>query len=365
MKKLGLALAGFLGLIALPGGAAPRSSLAPYPSCDEVLTQVRELAAAHPDRAEVEEIGKSVQGRPILALHFHLGQVNCPETDKNVCPPQALITGGIHAQEFIGTEVALAAARELAEGRADGLLERSDVWVVPLLNIDGHCQVYDRRGKGDKITKARKNLHGVDLNRNFPEVPGSHSRHPLAGNRRPRSSYYMGPQALSEPESRAVAELAGRRHFYAAVNLHSVSGKFLYPFCYTRAPAPSAEAFASMGQALVARQPRCHYAVQQSYSWYPTLGDLDDFLYVERGALSATVEVGTVRKNLPHALRTLKFFWVSNPRDVGSWTENDAPAVLAALLRAYELTGGAPLPAGAKPGKAPSPAIIYPTTPVP
>jgi predicted deacylase len=360
MKKsalaLALLLAGWSGLLAQPARAAGPSPLAPYPSCEEALARIRELAAAHPDRVEAVEIGRSVAGRPILALHFHLGAE---------AKPQALITGGIHAEEFIGTEAAWAAAQELAEGRAEELLERADVWVVPLLNIDGHCQVYESQGRGDRVTKARKNLHGVDLNRNFPEVPGSHSRHPLAGNRRPRSSYYMGSQALSEPESRALAELAGQQHFYAAVNLHSVSGKFLYPFCYTKAPAPQAEAFARMGQALVARQPRYHYAVQQSYSWYPTLGDLDDFLYVRQGALSATVEVGTVKKNLPHALKTMKFFWVSNPRDVQDWTGNDAPAVLAALLRAFELTGGAPLPAGAKPGPAEKPAIRYPTAPVP
>ncbi|OGP57485.1 MAG: hypothetical protein A2V67_06615 [Deltaproteobacteria bacterium RBG_13_61_14] len=352
-------------LLALPALAQETNPLAPYPSCEEVLTEIRDLAAAHPDRVALEEIGQSVAGRPIPALHFHLGQLNCSGTDRNVCPPQALITAGIHAQEFIGTEVALAAARLLAQGDADQLLAGSDVWVVPLLNVDGHCQVYDDQGKGNKITKGRKNLHGVDLNRNFPEAAGAKSRHPLAGNRRPGSSYYMGPKALSEPETRAIADLVAAHPFYAAIALHSVAGKYLYPFCYTRAPAPEAEWFQMIGQALIEHQPHHAYRVQQSYSWYPTLGDLDDFLYIQYGILSATVEVGTVGQNLPHFFRTFKFFWISNPQNVSYWTGNDAGAILAGLDRARELTSGRPLPPGAKPGRPESQVIIYPRTPVP
>jgi len=360
-----LAVALGLGLASRESPGAESSPLAPYLSGEEVLAEVRAIAESHPARVRLEEIGKSVQGRPILALHFHLGQVNCPETDRNVCPPQALITAGIHAQEFIGTEVALAAARLLAQGEADQLLAGSDVWVVPLLNVDGHCQVYDDQGKGNQITKGRKNLDGVDLNRNFPEAAGAKSRHPLAGNRRPGSSYYMGPKALSEPETRAIADLVAAHPFYAAIALHSVAGKYLYPFCFTRRPAPEAELFQMIGQALIEHQPHHAYRVQQSYTWYPTLGDLDDFLYIQYGILSATVEAGTLRRNLPHFLRTFQFFWISNPQDVSYWTGNDAGAILAGLDRARELTNGRPLPPGAKPGRPESQVIIYPRTPVP
>ncbi len=316
------------------------SPLPPYPAGDELYSEIRAFAGSHPDLVSLETIGMSVEGREILALHFSRRDGK----DK----PAALVTGNIHAGECIGAMVAIAAARELAErdGKTEWItafLDGSDVYIIPVHNPDGYYRVISSGGKPGK-TGSRKNANGVDLNRNFPLAPGAGSRHPLSGNRRPRSSYYMGPEQLSEPETRAIAELVGTKTFYAAVILHSVAGKFLYPYCHTRKPAPDEAAFIRMGAAFTDHQPYLKYRVQQSYSWYPTLGDSDDYLYIHHGILSVTVEVGTIKKNLlDRGLKTMKLFWTANPGNVDYWVENDSEAVLAAITEALEITAGRPV----------------------
>lgn len=124
------------------------------------------LAHAAP-AAEKEELGKSVEGRPIVARSH--GEADSPQT--------VLLIASIHGSEPAGTplverfEAWLAAHPDRWRGRR--------VVVIPVANPDGYAQ------------RKRTNARGVDLNRNFP-----------AGNRVERSLH--GPAALSEPESRAL-----------------------------------------------------------------------------------------------------------------------------------------------------------------
>ncbi len=325
-----------LAFTALGLSSARARSVDPYPSLDEVVREIQSLAREHPDKVSLEVIGTSVQGRPIYALHI--------ARKDGIDRPQALVTANIHAGEVISSRVALGAATRLV--RADGkeawissLLDSTEIWIVPVLNPDGYHRVISTNGKGGKIG-TRKNAGGVDLNRNFPLSVDAKSRHPLAGNRRPKSTYYMGPKPLSEPESRAIADLQAQHGFYAAINLHSVAGKFIYPYCHTKQPAPHEQQLKAMGQAFTARQPHQAYPVSRSYAWYPTLGDLDDFLYIDHGVMSATVEVGTVGHNLKYAILHPAVFWIMNPHDVDYWVENDRDAVLGAIQEALALTSG-------------------------
>ena len=68
----------------------------------------------------------------------------------------------------------------------------ADLWLVPSLNPDGVA-----RG-------TRQNAHGVDLNRNFAAM--------WQPTGRPGSTYYAGPRAFSEPETRAARDLIRRIH---------------------------------------------------------------------------------------------------------------------------------------------------------
>ncbi|MFO8057540.1 MAG: M14 family metallopeptidase [bacterium] len=323
--------------LSLPSKQDKQGWVGAYPPLSEVFEDIRLFAENHPELADLEIIGKSVEGRPLYMLH--IGRKDGRER------PEALITANIHAGEVISSQVAMEACRRLLEDEGDdpwitSLLDQTDFYIVPVLNPDGYHRVISTGGKGGDIG-IRKNANGVDLNRNFPLVPGADSWHPLAGSDNPDSNYYMGEKPLSEPETRAIAELAREHNFYAALNMHSVAGKFLYPYCFDDKVAPHSSQFESMGRAFVHKQPERDYKVEQSYGWYPTLGDMDDFLYIRYGVLSATIEHGIVSHNFTYALVNRPFvFWIMNPYDAQNWVENDADAVLAAIEKALSITGG-------------------------
>ena len=325
-------LAVFFSPLAVSAKAQPR--LEGYHPLAEVYEEIKAIQRANPDMVTIHEIGESVEGRPIMALEI--------KKDDGVGRPEALITANIHASEVLSSRVALGVANRLSRDYDSdpwitSILDRTDVWIVPVVNPDGYYTAIAGGGKG-----IRKNSNGVDLNRNFPLAPGARSIHPLSGNRFKWSSYYMGPEQLSEPETRAIAGLVSEHDFYVSINGHTVAGKFLYPHGFTRKPAAHQDEFQEMGQAFVSKQPKWQYSVQISCSWYPTLGDMDDYLYMEHGIMSVTIEHGTVKHNLKYALRHPKWFWVANPHDPGPWVENDGGAILSAVEKALEITGGEP-----------------------
>ena len=140
-------------------------------------------APAHAPPVAVHVLGASVRGRTIRAL-----EVGTPEARRKV-----LVVGCIHGNEPAG----IAIADRLATLPP---LRGVDLWIVPDLNPDGVA------------ANTRQNADGVDLNRNFPW-------HwlPLGP---PGSTYYPGPHALSEPESRIAYRLVLRLRPAVAIRFH-------------------------------------------------------------------------------------------------------------------------------------------------
>jgi protein MpaA len=112
-------------------------------------------------------LGRSVEGRPIVAFHGRAGAAK----------RTGLVVGCIHGNECAGTAITAAL---LSRRPPDGV----DLWVVPQLNPDGAA------------ARTRGNAHRVDLNRNLPW----HWRK-LTG------VTYSGRAPLSEPESRIAYRL--------------------------------------------------------------------------------------------------------------------------------------------------------------
>lgn len=142
---------------------------------------IASAASADPTANQATEqvlIGRSVEKRPITAV-----QVGDPAGTR-----VALMVGVIHGDERTGLRIVDAIKRRAAQDTAS--LAGTQLWAIQTVNPDG------------QRAHARKNAHGVDLNRNFPfrwrgDVPHS-------------NGYYPGPRPASEPETRAVMVFVGR-----------------------------------------------------------------------------------------------------------------------------------------------------------
>lgn len=138
-------------------------------------------------RREVE-IGHTVLGRPIIALHF------VPPSYARPRPP-AVLFGAIHGDEPLGVYC-------LAR-LCDDLLERPpgrDTWIVPALNVDGLA------------AGTKNNANDIDLNRNFAAASWTPAHKP---------GYKPGPAPESEPETQALVQLIDRVQAVRFVALHS------------------------------------------------------------------------------------------------------------------------------------------------
>jgi murein peptide amidase A len=91
------------------------------------------------------------------------------------------VVGCIHGNECAG----LAIVSALRHARVPKGVQ---LWLVPEMNPDGTA------------ADTRQNAHGVDLNRNFP-----YRWQPISD-----PTYYSGPDAVSEPETRAAMRLVRR-----------------------------------------------------------------------------------------------------------------------------------------------------------
>jgi protein MpaA len=121
----------------------------------------------------VEAVGRSVRGATIKATR--IGPADAPR--------RVLVVGTIHGNEPAGHAVIRRLRRV---GPPPGVA----LWLIRSVNPDG------------VRTGTRQNARGVDLNRNFPRR--------WRGGGRPFDTYYPGPRASSEPETRAVRRFVRR-----------------------------------------------------------------------------------------------------------------------------------------------------------
>lgn len=307
---------------------------------DEVYEAINALGDLNPELATVEEFGKSVEGRPLYVV-----KISRPD---NKARPKALVYATVHADEWTGDRVALAMAERLIidDGRDEwvtSLLDRMDIYIAPLMNPDGYDRV--SRHLDLNFTMARDNANRVDLNRNWPQAKGSGVENvrgaTLGGSGFKWHPNYRGPCPLSEPENVALDRLVAQNGFFIIFDLHTVGGRFSYPWSFQEQAPPDRELFEAVGQAFIDHQ-QFQYKVHQSFSWYQIVGSSKDWFYGRYGSPAITIELGNLKKfdRGKLGLRILNPFWQANPLDVQFWIDNDRDAILYAIEKAYELTGG-------------------------
>ena len=277
-------------------GISPSGGLnGAYHSTLELETDLRILERDHPQLAKVVELGETLEKRKIYALKIS-NNVSLEENE-----PAILFVGCHHAREWISVEVPFLFGKYLLENYAgspevQNLVNRSEVWIVPIVNPDGleytiHVYRYWRKNRRFNADGS----YGVDINRNYAYQWGYDN---VGSSPEPASDVYRGTAPFSEPETDAVRRLFLSRNFRAMISFHSFAQDILYPWGYVNAPTPKEaelDAIARTISGLIATVRGTVYAYGRAAGLlYTTNGDTADWVFGVSGIPGFTIELPPV-----------------------------------------------------------------------
>jgi len=244
--------------------------------------------------------------------------------------PEVLYTGMHHAREGIGMQHLLFFMYHLLENydtdpEVQYIINNFELYFIPIINVDGYAYniANDPNGGGMWRKNRRDNggSYGVDLNRNYGYMWGidNSGSSPV-----PSDDLYRGPSAFSEPCNQGVRDFCNEHNFQIALNYHSYSNLFLYPWGYTDELSPDNETFYEFSKIMTKE---CGYTYGPGNTTiYATNGGSDDWMYGEQTTkekiLSWTPEVGNSNDG----------FWPQVSRIIPLCQENMWKSMMAAKL---------------------------------
>ncbi|MFV2100790.1 M14 family zinc carboxypeptidase [Micromonospora sp. LOL_024] len=263
-----------------------------------IRDEITATAARHPKLAKVQSIGRSTQGKPILAVKVTKNARNTKDGKR----PAVLYVGAQHAREWITPEMTRRLMHHVLDNYGSDreitrLVDTTELWFIPVANPDGYDHTFtpgnrlwrknlrDNNGDG-KIT----GVDGVDPNRNFGYKWGYDNE---GSSPDPASDTYRGPGPNSEPETKALDALFKRLKFKFLVNYHSAAELLLYGVGWQVAtPTPDDVIYEALaGDDANPAVPG--YDPDISAELYTTNGDTDTHATVHYGTLGFTPEMST------------------------------------------------------------------------
>lgn len=308
-------------------GGAYETFYGGYRTADAYLKFTDDLEAAYPNLVKSLSYGESWLGDELRAVcvtaDADTGCKRSPDVDK----VRFLVVAQTHARELTTSELMWRYLTYLVDKYGDsaqvtGLLDGTEVWIVPQVNPDGIRVVEEgitEQGTGSASPAwQRKNLNdtysvnpctglwassqeGVDINRNFDIDWGQ-----TGTSRDPCNLTYGGPEADSEPETTAQEALmrdlyrdrrdpgmespAPRGTTGSMLTLHSYSDMVLLPWGFTTQHAPNEEGLRSFGFRM--SHFNGYQTGQSGEILYNSSGATEDWLYAELGVPGFTWEIG-------------------------------------------------------------------------
>jgi len=247
-----------------PWSSLPWGDWQHYHDYSEIVNTLLHLNNTYPNIVDVFSIGKSWENRDIYCIRLTNESMTRPK-------PKVFFVGYHHAREPISAELPLYFAVEAATNFGTNetithMLNYSEIYIVPALNVDGidavkqnewqrkNAHPYDEDGDGlldedppddtdgdgyieDLIFYNGTNYYfirwegidddgdslynedwvgGVDLNRNY-QWDTTYA----AGSPNPWDETYRGPTSFSEPETQAIRDFALQHNLKYALSFHS------------------------------------------------------------------------------------------------------------------------------------------------
>ncbi len=270
-----------------------------YHDYAELMAEVDKVVANYPTLARKYVIGKSYQGRDIVAVKIS----DNVAVDEN--EPEVLFTHQQHAREHLTVEMAiylmnLFTGSYATDSTVRGLVDSREIWIVPTVNPDG--SEYDISGgyyhswRKNRQPNSGSSAIGTDLNRNWNYQWGCCG----GSSGSPSSETYRGPSPESAPEVKVVADfvrsrvVGGKQQIKAGIDFHTYSELVLWPYGYTysdTAPGMTADdyaAFETLGRAMAQTN---GYTPEQSSDLYITDGSVNDWMWGVYRIFSFTFEM--------------------------------------------------------------------------
>ena len=285
-----------------PGGLSTLdfpSRDAAYNNYGELQAKVDAIVAQYPTITRKSVIGKSYQGRDIVAIKIS-DNVATDEAE-----PEVLYDAQLHAREHLTAEMTLYLLEMYTSGYASDTRVRNvvngrEIWIIPQVNPDG--SEYDiatgsyRSWRKNRQPNSGSSYVGTDLNRNFGYKWGC-----CGGSSGSTSSdTYRGTAPFSAPETQVVRNfvnsriVGGVQQIKASMDFHSYSELVLWPFGHTSADtttgmtADQNRTFSTLGKQMAALN---GYTPEQSSDLYVTDGDLLDWLWGTHKIFAYTLEM--------------------------------------------------------------------------
>ncbi|QES50701.1 zinc carboxypeptidase [Streptomyces venezuelae] len=290
-----------------PAGASARARAAgdgvfrPYSGKGGLQEEIVRTGQTHPGLAKVVSLGKTVQGKDILAVKVSKNARQAKDGAK----PAVLYMSNQHAREWITPEMTRRLLHHYLDNygkdrRITQLVDSTELWFVISANPDG----YDFTHAPDGERLWRKNLRdnngdgrittgdGVDLNRNFSYKWGYDNE---GSSPNQSSETFRGAGPGSEPETVALDRFQKRIGFEYGINYHSAAELLLYGVGWQVAtPTPDDVLYKAL--AGTPENPAVPgYHPQLSSELYTTNGEADGHAANVNGMMMFTPEMTTCR----------------------------------------------------------------------
>lgn len=224
----------------------------------------------------------SFEGRPIHWVRIS----DNPELDEQ--EDEILYTALHHAREPAGLSQLIYYMWYLLENyesdeQIQYLVNNTAMYFIPCVNPDGYVyNEWNNPGGGGLWRKNRMingdGSHGIDLNRNYGFQWGYDD---IGSSNNPLDETYRGPEAFSEPETRALKQFCNDHQFKIALNYHTHGNLLIHPWGFSNAPTEEHPTFYNMSTIMTAEN---HYesGTGSETVGYAANGVADDWMYGEQ-----------------------------------------------------------------------------------
>jgi carboxypeptidase T len=256
-----------------------------YQNPDEIEDFVRSTHARYPDITEVRVIGKTLEGREILALKIS-DNAAVDETE-----PVVLVNAMHHAREVMTPEITTdmidyLTSRYGQDADVTRWVDRTEIWVIPMFNLDGNQKMWLENPMWRKNTRGG---FGVDLNRNYPT--GWNSCNGSSG--RETAQDYRGTAPASEPETAAMMNFVTAIKPVFNISYHSYSEIVIYPFGCRPRRTPAEEAVEAIG-AEIGKKLDYKPGTAWELLYNADGGDID-WMYTEHQVIPFVIEINSTQ----------------------------------------------------------------------